>query len=226
MSQLILIPARKGSKGLKNKNILPFRNKPLIMHTVESAKKIPNSIICVSSDSIEIRQIVKKEIDIFIDRPKNLSTDKSSMNEVINHALLKVEKLTKKKINTVILLQPTSPLRSADHIIEALKLYYDNQESLTLSVSKANENPYYTQLEIIENKVMKVKEGVFERRQECPKVYNINGAIYIFNSSKFLDHGSLSKFPKQIYEMPKWSSIDIDDEVDFFIAEKLKEIYE
>jgi len=222
MNALVLIPARGGSKGIPRKNIKLLGGKPLIQYTIEAAKEIfNNENICVSTDDFEIKKIVENlGLDVPFIRPYELSKDESGTHEVIMHAVNYYE--NKGLIfNTIILLQPTSPFRNSSHIKEAIELY-DDKCQMVVSVKKTNSNPYYVLMEEdINGWLVKSKKGNYTRRQDCPDVYEINGAIYIINI-KELRKNDLSKLHKvKKYIMDEYCSHDIDTAFDWEIANQL-----
>ena len=154
---LVLILARKNSKRLKNKNILKLNNKPLISWTLNKLLKIKPlfSDIIVSSDSEIIQKIVEKNNFIFIKRPKKYSTDKVSSEASAIHATNYYVKKYKKKIDYVILLQPTSPFRKNSTIKKAIyysKIYPKKQIVSTNIKNELNGVLYLTPLKTLENK--------------------------------------------------------------------------
>jgi N-acylneuraminate cytidylyltransferase len=220
MNVLVIIPARGGSKGIPDKNIRLLHGKPLITYTIEAALKLfePGRIL-VSTDSENIRTVAEKSgLNVPFLRPAELSTDTAGSYEVILHAM---EMAQQQGINfdTVILLQPTSPFRTSQHILEAMKLY-DPSLDMVVSVKESDENPYYSLFE--ENNtgfLEKSKNGHFSRRQDCPKVYAYNGAIYIMNA-KSLEKHSIGNFKNiRKYVMNSEDSIDIDTPLDWKLAE-------
>jgi N-acylneuraminate cytidylyltransferase len=222
MKTLIIIPARGGSKGIPNKNIKLLNGKPLIQYTIEAAKKINKDIdICMTSDSDLIIDTVKNiGLAVPFKRPSHLANDNSGTYEVLLHAI----NYYKNKgviYDTITLLQPTSPLRNERHIQEALAVYSDNLD-MVVSVKETESNPYYVLFEEDKNGYLqKSKDGDFNRRQDCPKVWEYNGAIYIINV-KSLQNKPLSKFKKiKKYIMDNKHSIDIDTEYDFNFAQFL-----
>jgi CMP-N,N'-diacetyllegionaminic acid synthase len=226
MKPLIVIPARGGSKGVPGKNIKMLHNKPLIQYTLEAAQQVfDKKLICVSTDDENIKSTAEKlgQPVPFL-RPEHLATDTSGSYEVLLHAIEFYEKTHHYLPDTLILLQVTSPFRNSFHIQEALKLYDENCE-MVVSVKESAANPYYTLREENENGwLVKSKEGNFTRRQDCPKVYELNGAIYIINV-KTLKQKALGEFTKvRKYLMDEKSSHDIDTPFDWMIAEKLFEM--
>ena len=222
MKTLVVIPARSGSKGLPDKNIKLLNGKPLIHYSIEVAQQIfNNEDICISTDSDEYIKIVEKTgLRVPFVRPEILSTDKSTTQDVLLHCLNFYEK---KGLfyDYILLLQPTSPFREKNHLEDILMA--NNEEcDMIVSVKEADSNPYYVSLE--ENKegyLKKLMEGKFTRRQDCPKVYEYNGSMYLINV-KSLKNTLISNFKKiRKYEMHSKYSIDIDNQLDFDFAEFL-----
>ena len=223
---IAIIPARGGSKQIKNKNIKKFFGKPLIHWTIEAAIN-SNSIdkIYVSTDSESIIKKCKNfKNKIFISkRPKNLSKDNSKMNDVIKN-FFRSKNLKKKKFLGLIILQPTSPLRSSEDIKKACKLFLKNKPDSLISINKINHqhNPesIYKKNGIYIKKYNNKK--TIPLRQKKNEYFAGNGAaIYITNKknlNKFIVGG------KKIigYEMPSNRSVDIDTLFDFKIAEMIK----
>ena len=213
---LFLVPARRGSKGIPRKNIKNLTGKPLIYYTLDSIKDIvPIDNICVSTDDREIREKIEAYgIKVPFLRPTEFATDTSTSQEVIEHAL-NFYKQNGRQFKGLVLLQPTSPFRNSQHVIEALDLFSENID-LIVSVKITSANPYYVLFE--ENPVGFLelsKKGNFSRRQDCPIVYERNGAIYIYNLSRAYQNPKRQKK----YIMDEISSIDIDNEFDWILAE-------
>ena len=217
---IVIIPARIGSKGLPKKNIKILGDKPLLIHTVNEARKIiSDSLIYVSTDSTEIKSIVESSgLKVPILRPKKYATDKSSARDVILHILDFCNNKRNIYPETVVYLQPTSPFRKSKHITQALKLYKSDYD-MVVSVKKSKSNPYFNLYEQDrEGFLKKSKNSKYTRRQDSPKVWEFNGAIYIINVKSIIKN-PLNKFEKIMkYEMDDLSSIDIDDELDFKFA--------
>jgi CMP-N,N'-diacetyllegionaminic acid synthase len=217
---LVVIPARSGSKGVPGKNIRSLAGKPLILHTVEVARQVfYDENIIVSTDSAEIIRIVEQiGLKVPFIRPSELSADNSGMYEVLIHALNSHNKITGFK-EVVLLLQPTSPFRSANHIEQALDLY-DSTLDMVVSVTESKMNPYFNLFEKNNIGFMeKCKPGDYARRQDCPEVYAYNGAIYVINTNSLIDK-SMNDFIRVLpYKMDEISSIDIDSQFDWDLAE-------
>ena len=215
---LAIIPARGGSKRLPRKNILELCGKPLIAWSIEAGQKSKYiDKVVVSSDDGEILDIAKKfEADV-LRRPNNLATDTSTTFDVIKHILDNIE-----GFDYIVLLQPTSPLRDENHIDMAIKLLQDKNADAVISVSETDHNPLWSNT-LDDSLSMKnfLKDEVLNKRsQDLKKNYRLNGGIYICETNKLLAQKSF--FLKEniyAYKMDKQSSIDVDDEADFKIAE-------
>ena len=224
MKILVIIPARGGSKGIPHKNIKPLNGKPLIYYTIDEAREIVgDDDICVSTDDPEIIKCVEDYgLKVPFVRPEELATDTSGTYEVLLHALNFYEKQGR-HYDVVLLLQNTSPFRKAEQIKEALALYNDNVD-MVVSVKECAANPYYCVFEEDNNGFLHVCKGdgnIF-RRQDAPKVYEYNGAIYIMNAEK-LKTTHMHKMQKRVkYVMDDLSSFDLDTMWDWQMAESIK----
>jgi len=218
MEILYIIPARGGSKGIPYKNIKLIAGKPLICYSIDVAKGLTtDDNICVSTDDLQIIKVVEDYgLKIPFVRPAHLATDTATTNDVLLHAIDFYESQGK-KYDVIVLLQPTSPLRKVEQVRAALSLYHSDID-LVVSVKEShaatilcNEN-IDGYLEMSFN-----KDGA--RRQDIGGYYEYNGAIYIINVPK-LKELSLNGLNRKIkYVMDELSSIDIDNLLDFEIAE-------
>ncbi len=217
-----IIPARAGSKRLPQKNILPFNGKPLIQWTIESAINAKFGKIIVSSDDDEV---LKMKADYpfvdFIKRPKELASDTATTNDVISHVL---SLLDLNQFDNLILLQPTSPLRSQQDIDAAFLLLKEGGYNSVTSLTEVEHPTAYT-TSLTANKSLddfyqKLKL-LPTRSQDFNKEYRLNGAIYIVNISDFIKYKTLFCPPGAAYIMSKLNSIDIDDQYDFILAESI-----
>lgn len=223
---LAIIPARGGSKGIKNKNIVNLKGKPLISYTIEEAKKsgIFDKII-VSTDSPEIAEISKKYgAEVPFLRPENLSTDTASTIDVILHALNYFID-NDEYYDYFVLLQPTSPLRKAEDILNSVDLLFEKDADSVVSVCEVEHSPLFSntlpQDLSLSNFIRKDLRD--KRRQDLPKYYRINGAIYISRVETFLKTKDFYEGKSYAYIMPIERSIDIDSIVDLKMAEILME---
>ncbi len=227
MKTLYIIPARGGSKGIPGKNIKSFAGQPLILHSLQLARCFAEDMdICITTDSGEIAEVAAQANYLvpFI-RPSSLANDESGMYGVLLHALGHYKEIGR-EYQRVVLLQPTSPFRLPEHIIGALAVYTDEID-MVVSVKDAEANPYYVLFE--ENKegfLVHSKKGDFLRRQDCPQVWQYNGAIYVMNVES-LTNQSMNDFTKIVkYPMDALHSVDLDSELDWQFAEFLNEKYQ
>lgn len=221
---LWLIPARGGSKGIPDKNVKPFCGRPLVCRAVEQALecRLPGDVVFVSTDSIKIRQAALTCGDVVpFMRPASLATDTSSSYDVIMHALNEFE-TQGKTFSKIVLLQPTSPLRTTADIKGAVSLWHPDID-MVVSVCEADANPYYNAFETDPEGRLHISkgDGKFTRRQDAPKVWQYNGAVYVISTSS-LEKGPMSGFRDILpYPMPKERSLDLDTPLDWRIAEML-----
>jgi CMP-N-acetylneuraminic acid synthetase len=217
---LFVIPARGGSKGLPKKNILPLGGIPIIGYTINAARGVvDDENICVSTDDLEIIKVVEDfGLEVPFIRPAELASDTANSRDVLLHALDFYSSKFRRKYSKVCLLQPTSPLRSTNHIQEAFQ-YWENGLDMVVSVKKARANPYYNLFEENEKGYLKLsKQLIINRRQDAPKVWEYNGAIYIISIGS-LRQKPLNKFEFiRKYVMEEAFSIDIDSLFDFTCA--------
>ena len=177
---IAIIPARGGSKGIKNKNIYPLNGRPLITYTIEAAKKSKYiDHILVSTDSDEIAETARENgADVPFMRPPELAGDTTKTVEVIVDVLFKIASRGL-KYDAVVLLQPTSPCRTSEDIDGAIELFYKEDKKSLLSVSEVVENPVLIRRLEGNRAVPILPVTSTVRRQDFKKYYKVNGAIYI-----------------------------------------------
>ena len=209
-SILAVIPARGGSTGIPGKNIIEVAGRPLIAYTLEAAK---NSrfidYVLVSTDSEEIADAARKyggEVPFL--RPDELASDTAKTIDAVLHCVKEMEKLGK-SFDTVILLQPTSPLRTAKDIDGAIELFFKNGEKSLVSVSELDVNPVLIRRVEDGRAVPILNESSTVRRQDFKKYYRVNGAIYINKASELGSETSLND-NETAYIMDSSHCIDID----------------
>lgn len=216
---LAIIPARLGSRRLKRKNILKFCGKPLIYWTIKEASKSRYIDKCiVSTESTLIANISKRfGADVPFMRPKKLSNHKSSSNHVVIHAIRKI----KERFDYIILLQPTSPLRTSTDIDKALFFAISKRHSFCVGVTK-NEYPHnwYVKVDksgnVVSNFNIKKTNSRFENT-----FYKVNGSIYIAKIKDFLKNKTFFTKKTKAYKMKNDNSLDIDSKFDFQMAEAI-----
>lgn len=219
---LAIIPARAGSKGLPGKNKMMLKGKPLIAHTIEAAlhSQFIKQII-VTTDDTDILDISNQYGVIPLHRPKDLSRDDSSIHDVIVHTIENYQKQKKRYPDHIILLQPTNPLRNQTHIDEAIERFFHHAVSSLVSVCKVQEHPYIMK-QIISGKLVDyIPNRSAGNRQDFPPIYRLNGCIYIVETHAFLTHQRLHFKDTIPYIMNTEDSIDIDNKIDFLLADLL-----
>lgn len=221
MSVIAIIPARGGSKGIVGKNIKLLNGLPLIGWTIKAAKEAKKiNRIIISTDDGKIAEVSKElGAEVPFLRPKELAGDKTPMAPVILH-MLNWLRNEEKNIEAIVLLQPTSPLRTAKHIDEAVGLF---QEKKTTVVSIVDVPHNFNPLS-----VMKEKDGLLEPfsgektllgRQNKPKVFARNGPAILILQPETIEKGNLYASPCTGYLMDRLHSVDIDEPFDFELAE-------
>lgn len=225
MKNLAIIPARSGSKGLRDKNIKPLLGKPLMAYSIEAAfSSHMFETVHVSTDSESYAEIaLKYGADVPFLRSVEMSSDTASSWGVVEEVLQNYERLGK-TFDTVTLLQPTSPLRSSKNICKAYQVLEEKHAAAVVSVCEAVYPPLWCHT-LPENGCM---DGFSTPETEVPRqalerYYQTNGAIYIVSVPALLKEGGLALYGPNSYAyiMPKEQSIDIDEEIDFLIVETL-----
>lgn len=225
MSNLAVILARSGSKGLKDKNIKELAGKPLLAYTVEAAIESGKyDIVHVSTDSELYADIAKKYgADVPFLRDEELAGDKSSSWDALRFVVTEYEKLGK-SFDTVTLLQPTSPLRDAKDIQNAFDIYESKNATAVVSVCEVDHSPLVCNTLPEDGSLYGfIDLNKVGRRQDMKPYYRINGAIYIQKTNLLMDNTSIYSEGSYAYVMDKRHSVDIDDEVDFTVAQAIIE---
>jgi len=224
MNILSIIPARGGSKDIPRKNIQPLAGKPLIAYTINSALKSKYvGKVVVSTEDEKITEVSKTYGAEVIKRPKELAKGETPTIDVIFHA---IDALKVKNSDLIVLLQPTSPLRTAKDIDNAIELFLSNECESVISVCEVKHSPYWCLK--IENGYLKPlfkEKHLKTRRQDLPKAYTPNGAVYISTSEILYKYKSFYCSKTLSYIMSPERSIDIDTEIDFMLAELLMRKY-
>lgn len=223
---LAIIPARGGSKGVKNKNIRLLGDKPLIYWSISAAKKSKYiTELYVSTDNADIKNISESYGANVLMRPSSLANDETPMAETLQFVCKELEKRGE-FFDFVVLLQPTAPFRKSQHIDEAIEKFmsYQKTESL-VSVYKVEDN-HPSRMYRINKKECLIKimdEPKSSLRQDLDDIYHRNGAIYICTTALIRNEGKLICKNPLSFVMMKKDSINIDDEQDLEIANFLME---
>jgi len=219
-----VIPARKGSKGITNKNMQLIGEKPMILYTMEAAldsNELKNIILSTDDQNI-INLAHKIGLDAPFKRPDNLARDDSKVSDVILHALEWHESTYSNLPNNIVLLQPTSPFRDSEDIDRAIKLFKKSNKKTLVSATEISQHPGdcliknqdgdYRKLEI--NMISKNLSG----RHCFPHALFVDGGIYITDTEFFLSTHELMEDNPQIMMISQSHAVDIDTDFDLKIA--------
>jgi N-acylneuraminate cytidylyltransferase len=217
---LVIITARGGSKGIPGKNIKLLAGRPLLHYAIDNARAVAeDKDICLTTDDKAIAAVAQAYgLSVPFLRPAELASDTAGSYEVLLHAINHYEK-NGIVYKDVLLLQPTSPFRSDDQVKSALLQFRSQRPELLVSVKESASNPYYNLFEENDEGVLiKSKPSKFTRRQDLPKVYEYNGAIYItaveiIKQRSFIEMNEIHKFV-----MDEESSHDLDTPLDWGAA--------
>lgn len=224
MRNIAIIPARSGSKGLKDKNIKLLNGKPMLAYSIEAARDSDIfDEIFVSTDSAIYAEIGQKYgASVPFLREAELSSDTASSWDVVKSVLTMLERMGK-YYDTVILLQPTSPLRTSRDIINAYSLMEEKHANAIVSVCEVDHSPLWCNTipkdGSLENFIS--KDIVSTPRQQLDPYYRINGALYLVKTKYLFQTKSIYDEKCFALKMDKHHSIDIDDQLDFMVAESI-----
>jgi CMP-N,N'-diacetyllegionaminic acid synthase len=213
---LAIIPAREGSKGVPKKNRRLVNKKPLIQFTIDAASQSASiTRTIVTTDDPEIVRIAEASRVEVVHRPADLARDDSEVIDAVRHVVQTVYPDGDPQLDAIILLQPTSPLRKAADIDNALKLFFIKNRNPVCSVVRCEDNHPARMYTVDENGNLRslMPNLAGKRRQELPPVYHRNGAIYVFGMRE-LTIGRIICEEMTPYEMPKELSLNIDNEID------------
>ncbi|MEY3237244.1 MAG: hypothetical protein RI883_1345 [Bacteroidota bacterium] len=217
---LVLIPARGGSKGVPNKNKKSFaKGKSLVERTIETALTVfsPSKIVLSTDDDELLKQGAGYSISL-IKRSPELASDSAGMYEVMLDA---IDKYPQNEF--LLLLQPTSPMRSKEHILDALSLFKDGDDAV-VSMNEPKGHPFYTLFEVHGEYATKWNKNQIVRRQDLPSMYDVNGLIYLFRISSLKNKTWTSFEAIKPLIVGFNEAIDIDTSEDWELAEALYSI--
>lgn len=227
MRRLCSICARGGSKGVPNKNLRTIGGIPLIgFSVIQAARSGLFTHIAVSSDSPEILAAANDYADIIpILRPATMATDTAPKLPVIQQCFTEVEKTTGIRFETAVDIDATSPLRSVDDLVAAVKLLESRSDADNLiTAMPARRSPYFNLVEQQDDGYVQLSKKLSSsiiRRQDAPPSYDMNASIYVWERSKLLSAEKVVGAKTILYVMPEERSIDIDSALDFRIVEML-----
>lgn len=221
MKPLFIIPARGGSKSIPGKNIKPFCGKPLIVWSIAAALELaPQDRIIVTTDSEAIATEARRAGIVAPHmRPAELATDTAGSREVMLEAMAEAEKRGI-DYDCVVLLQPTSPLRTAEDIRATLAAWTPEVD-MSVTVRPAPCNPYYDCFETTADGFLRISkgDGLLTRRQDAPAAWQLNGAVYVITPAR-LREMEIGRMMRRVpVVMPAERSLDLDTPLDWQIAE-------
>lgn len=229
MKNIAIIPARSGSKGLRDKNIKDLKGKPLLAYAVEAAKQSGIfDVIHVSTDSEEYAIIARQfGADVPFLRSSETATDTSSTWDAVKYVLEQYEQLNQ-SFELVTVLQPTSPLRTADDIKGAYRFFEEKEANMISSVCEMEHSPLWSNTlpEDLSMEKFENEQIIYMPRQSLPTYYRENGAIYMLKTDYLRTANNIYKDKCYAYIMERSHSIDIDVEMDFRIAEMMLQMAE
>lgn len=218
---LVVIPARGGSKGIPGKNLRPFAGRPLVAWAIDAARAVaPDSHIILSTDSEAIAEAGRAEgLPVEYMRPAPLATDTAGTQGVIIDAMDWADSRGI-RYDRVVLLQPTSPLRTAADVVACMALYDPARAEMAVTVKPSAANPYYDCFELDPQGLLRVSkgDGRLTRRQDAPPAWQLNGAVYVISprALRAMPMGQMRRIP---CPMPAERSVDLDTPLDWDIAE-------
>ena len=224
MRNLAIISARSGSKGLPDKNIKPLLGKPLLAYSIDAAMESGCfDEVMVSTDSPRYAEIAETwGANVPFLRSEATSSDTASSWDMVEEVLNNYKSLLDREFDTFCLLQPTSPLRTAEDIKSAYDLYNQKAKFAVVSVCETEHSPLWAgQLPETCEFIDFINPDTAKRRQEAGKFYRLNGAIYIINIERFKTDKFLYQEGSFAYIMAQDHSVDIDTELDFALAETI-----
>ena len=226
MNYIALICARGGSKGLPGKNIRPLNGNPLIGWSIKIAKEIERvSRVIVSTDSKEIAKIaLEYGAEVPFMRPENLALDNSPEWSVWRHAINYLENQQSEKIDALVVLPVTAPLRSIRDVNKCIDLFEKGGTDSVITVSESNRNPYFNMTSNdskgYSSLVIQSDKGI-TRRQDAPEVFDMATVAYVVDTNFIKEFNGIFEGRVKNVVIPRERAVDIDNMIDFKIAECL-----
>ena len=223
---ICFIFARGGSKGVPNKNIRPILGKPLIQWTIETAFGVSEiSRVIVSTDSLEIAEIaISCGAEVPFLRPDYLASDTAAELDAWKHALTYLRDEEAAMPTMMVSLPVTAPLRTAGDVSNAIQLFCTTHSDLVVAVSEAQRSPYFNILVKQDDLFALVNPSLeVSRRQDAPDLYDLSTVVYVASTDFVLGCSRILDGRTRAIVIPRMHAVDIDEEIDFEIAEFLLE---
>ena len=226
LTRICSICARGGSKGVKNKNILPLAGRPLIAHSIDQARQSGLfDAIVVSSDAEAILETARQcGVDFLVERPPELATDTAAKLPVIRHCATAAEHFLGRQADIFVDLDATSPLRSVDDIRDVVALVETSEVGNVITGTPSRRSPYFNMVELGDDgapRLVKPLPSSVYRRQDAPACFDMNASIYAWTRDDLFIEGPLMNGQTRLFVMPEERSLDIDSALDFQIVEIL-----
>ena len=223
---ICIIPARAGSKGIKNKNLVKIKNKPLIQYTIDVAKKLGKHCeIVVSTDSLKIKKIcIKNKLEFYGLRPKRLSNDTALTRDVVMYEVKRIEKILNKKFFGILLLQPTCPIRDYKKLMKSMRILKNEKFNSVVSIADVGATHPFRMKKIINGYLknfMNFKEENMMPRQNLPKVFIRSGSFYLIKRNYFFKKKSLVGDKCYGYKLDGLETTNIDSPNDLIFIKSM-----
>lgn len=223
MSTLAIIPARGGSKGVVRKNLRSIGGRSLVARAIAAARDVGEiEHILLSTDDEEIATEGRRcGVEVPFLRPPALADDTAAIGPTIIHALESFEHYANVVVDTLVLLEPTSPFRTAKHIRSAIERFHVGDCRSVISVCPLERKPenIFIRTDGLLARLVTEPKMIFTRRQEMMQLCRLNSAIYIVGRHDFVETRQLIIEPVGFVEMSGMESINIDEEIDLLLAE-------
>lgn len=229
MEILFTICGRAGSKGLKNKNLKDFVEKPLALYSLSTIdlylkeNKDINADIAINTDSKELKEMFLNsqimDVDT-IDRTEDLAGDRVAKIDVIRDSLIRMEKTKNKKYDYIVDLDITSPIRTVNNLSNLINKMIETKSELVFSVTEARRNPYFNMIKRNDSGgYEKVIDSDFVARQQAPEIFDMNASMYIYSNDFLMSGRGLFDSKYDIIKMVDTGVLDIDKEDDLLLME-------
>ncbi len=222
---LALVPARAGSKGVPGKNLRPVGGKPLLAHAIEVARKSPSvHRTVVSTDGDEIARVAREHgAEVPFLRPAGLARDDTPMLPVMEHAIRACEEAWGDRIDPLVLLHPTSPLRAVEDVEACVALVRSGACDLAVTARPARRSPHFNMVQDAGDGFARlvVPDVGVTRRQDAPAVFDLDTSVWAYSRAAILDERARLPRRTKVHVIPEERSIDLDTELDFLVLECL-----
>lgn len=223
MATLAIIPARGGSKGVLRKNLRSVGGRSLVARAIAAARGVGEiEHILLSTDDEEIAMEGRRcGAEVPFLRPPALAGDKAAIGPAIMHALESFEHYANVVVDTLVLLEPTSPFRTAEHVHRAIERFRVGDCRSVISVCPLERKPenIFIRTDGLLERLVKEPQMVFMHRQEMMQLCRLNSAIYVVGRHDFVETRRLIIEPMGFVEMSGMESVNIDEELDLLLAE-------